>query len=244
MKLADLPSGLSHLAYGRLVSMIGGSEWAEGGRLPAEAPLAEGLGVSRGVLRRALARLREEGRITSRRGSGNYVVPQPAEDREASGLAQIPIRAIEDLTALTRFRRVVEVAAAVEAAANADVDDIARIETAIDAFRRSMPGAERFDHDLKFHLGVARASRNIFFLATMEGLQPALRKGHRLSRQLRDVPINEVKRVADEHTRVLDAIRAHDPDAARTAMSAHLDAGLMRLFENRTQPASKPKDTQ
>jgi GntR family hexuronate regulon transcriptional repressor len=39
-----------------------------------------------------------------------------------------------------------------------------------------------------------------------------------------------VKPVVDEHTAVLDALRAHDPAAARAAMRAHLSAVLDSLL--------------
>jgi len=243
--LVDSGTGLPKLAYERLVRMIDGPEWADGGRLPAEMPLADGIGVSRRVLRLALSRLRDEGRITSRRGSGNYVVRRDPDTGPALDFGRLTISSVDHLSDCLRFRRAIEVAAAGEAALNADEADMRRLDVSIELFRRSLPGPERFDEDLKFHTAVSRASKNMFFLVTIEGLAPALRKAHRLSRQLREVPLNEAKRVADEHARVAEAIRAGDPDAARAAMTAHLDAGLMRLLEIRsnTSQRQKPKDS-
>ena len=234
--------GLSGIAYSRLIEMIEGSDWTAGGRLPTEEHLSKGLGVSRRVLRIALARLKDEGRISSRQGSGNYVAPRGRDDKATLDFGRLSIRSIADLSACLKFRRVIEVAAAGDAAMNADASDLERLETAIGSFRRSMPGPGRFDDDLDFHVAVSRASRNMFFLATIQGLLPSLRTGHSLSRKLRHVPLNELSRVAGEHARIAQAIRAGDADAARLAMSAHLSAGLSRLFEVQHEGRDEGRD--
>ncbi|MDF3290794.1 GntR family transcriptional regulator [Streptomyces silvisoli] len=55
-------------------------EWAEGGRLPSRAQLAEEYGVGRNVTQRAVDRLIVEGLLEGRAGSGTYV-RQPRERR-------------------------------------------------------------------------------------------------------------------------------------------------------------------
>lgn len=199
--------------------------------MPTEEHLSKWLGVSRRTLRAALAHLKDEGRITSRRGSGNYVAPRGRDGSTTLDFGRVAIRSIADLSAGLKFRSVIEVAAAGDTAINADASDIEKLDTAIDSFRRSMPGPGRFNHDLDFHLAVSKASKNIFYLATIQGLLPSLRTGHALGRKLRHIPLNEANRVAGEHARIAKAIRAGDPEAARDAMSAHLSAGLARLFE-------------
>lgn len=53
---------------------IAAGEYGSGGRLPAEAALAERYGVSRGTVRQALAVLRTDGLVTSRRGTRRVVL--------------------------------------------------------------------------------------------------------------------------------------------------------------------------
>ncbi|MFD0530247.1 GntR family transcriptional regulator [Kitasatospora arboriphila] len=48
--------------------------YGEAGRLPAEGALAERYGVSRGTVRQALALLRADGLVTSRRGTRRVVL--------------------------------------------------------------------------------------------------------------------------------------------------------------------------
>src|SRR5690606_8438842 len=63
--------------YEQILRGIVNGEMTEGQRLPSEQSLANAYGVSRPVVREALARLRADGIIVSRHGSGSYVRHQP-----------------------------------------------------------------------------------------------------------------------------------------------------------------------
>jgi len=60
-----------------LVREINSGRWLAGDRLPIEAELAANLGVAVGTLRKALAKLEEDGIIERRQGSGTYVRQAP-----------------------------------------------------------------------------------------------------------------------------------------------------------------------
>lgn len=59
--------------YRDLDARIRAGEWLPGGRLPAEDALAAAYGVHRHTVRRALARMQEQGRIRAEQGRGTFV---------------------------------------------------------------------------------------------------------------------------------------------------------------------------
>ncbi|MEV7723296.1 GntR family transcriptional regulator [Streptomyces sp. NPDC087917] len=69
-----------------LRTAIGAGEYGSGARLPAEDELARRYTVSRGTVRQALAALRADGLVTSRRGTRRVVLASPGERRDATEL--------------------------------------------------------------------------------------------------------------------------------------------------------------
>jgi GntR family transcriptional regulator len=67
-------SPLYRKVAGDLRSAIAAGEYGSGARLPAEDELARRYGVSRGTVRQALASLRADGLVTSRRGARRVVL--------------------------------------------------------------------------------------------------------------------------------------------------------------------------
>jgi DNA-binding GntR family transcriptional regulator len=64
---------LAEMVYAQMLELIEEGTWTPGVRLPSEAALSRRFGISRPVVRQALARLRESGLVQSRRGSGSYI---------------------------------------------------------------------------------------------------------------------------------------------------------------------------
>ena len=73
--------------------LIVNGEFAEHARLPAETDLARRFNASRPVIRAALARLRDDGVIVSRQGSGSYVKRRP----DNAVLRFVPVSSIADI---------------------------------------------------------------------------------------------------------------------------------------------------
>src|SRR4051794_677016 len=79
---------LSDQAYGRLFHKIVTGEFKEGDVLPSENDLCRSFQVSRPVVREALRRLRQDGLIASRRGSGSFVQPRPSVNVSSAFVAE------------------------------------------------------------------------------------------------------------------------------------------------------------
>lgn len=71
---ADRPRTIYQRVAADLRQAIADGTYGSGGRLPAEGALAERYGVSRGTVRQALAVLRADGLVTSRRGTRRVVL--------------------------------------------------------------------------------------------------------------------------------------------------------------------------
>ncbi|WP_193139654.1 MULTISPECIES: FadR/GntR family transcriptional regulator [unclassified Meridianimarinicoccus] len=225
---SDSTERRSDQIYRQLAEGIAAGRLARGEKLPSETALATEYGVSRPTVREALARLREEGMIASRRGSGAYV--QDAAER----ITRIaPLTSIQDLQMCFRFRIGLESEAARLAAQNRTRDDLRGLEAEIAAMdSANVRGETGMEQDLGFHMAVARASQNRFFVAGLEQVRPHIAQGMTINRTLSlmsEAP--RLVRVQDEHRRVCDAIRKGDGDAAAEAMATHLGNALNRLFE-------------
>ena len=73
----DPPGNLAEQVIARLANDIRSGRLVPGARLPTEQALSSALGVSRTVVREAVAALRADGLVVTRRGSGAYVADNP-----------------------------------------------------------------------------------------------------------------------------------------------------------------------
>ncbi|MXU65163.1 FadR/GntR family transcriptional regulator [Oceanomicrobium pacificus] len=223
---------LADQVYDRLITLIADGTFPEHSKLPTETSLSEQFGVSRPVLRQALKRLREEGLILSRQGSGSYVQRRP--DSEQLDFA--PVGSIADIQRTFEFRRTIECAAASLSASRATAEQIDRIAAAL-AQHAGLPddGSEQAAVDLsdeQFHTAIFAGCENHYFLAARTSLQPQIAASMTLSRGLAQGDVQIVHRqVLAEHEAILAAIRDRDADAAAVAMCRHLDAERGRMFE-------------
>ncbi|WP_417247135.1 FadR/GntR family transcriptional regulator [Celeribacter sp.] len=219
---------LADQVYDQLLVKILEEEYPVHSRLPAEDVLAQNFGVSRPIVRAALSRLRDDGIVQSRRGSGSYVLRRP--DRQL--ISFVPLESISDVQRCYEFRIDVEGAAAAWAAERRDDDDLAAMEEAYRVMERAYQENElAVDADQRLHLAVARASKNPFFSSVLESLSEQIAFGVKLSRSLTllDTPTRQ-ELVLAEHRDVLDAIRKRQPEVASATMRYHITAAKDRMF--------------
>jgi DNA-binding FadR family transcriptional regulator len=221
------PQRLYRQIAGQLRTLIASGEFLPGSRLPAERDLAKQLGVSRPSVREALIALEVEGAIDVRTGSGIYVMQpglQPAPDA-----ANAPDPAEWGPLELMRARELVEGEVAALAARNARRPQIAAISGALDQMQQQADaGIALREGDEAFHAAVAQACGNEVLRDTVHGYWQA--RSGTLFEKLGDHFENPASWSAAlvEHAALLEAIRAHDPAAARTAMQSHLKKAYNR----------------
>jgi DNA-binding FadR family transcriptional regulator len=215
--------------YDAVFGLIVSGEFPENGKLPSETSLAVRFGASRPVVREALSRLRDDGLIVSRQGSGSYVRRRPDD----AVLRFTPMASVADIQRCFEFRVAIEGAAAAFAAQRRDEAELAEIRAAYEAMETCIRTGELgVEADARFHEAVARASHNHYYVSVLISLQPHIARGMHLNRNLSLLhPQARLRLVQDEHAAVLAAIEAREPKAAREAMETHVENARRRMFE-------------
>ncbi|MCB1969809.1 MAG: FadR family transcriptional regulator [Geminicoccaceae bacterium] len=198
-------------------------------RLPSEIDLAAEFEVSRPIVRSALARLREEGLVVSRRGSGSFV----ASSSETGTGGYMQLKSVEDIAAWYEFRRMIESETAARAASRASGDDVARLEAiALEMERTLDEGRSGVEVDIRFHDAIAAIADNRFLHQTVIMIRPHLYFIARFVRSLGQMGyLTGQIEARGEHRAIIAAIRAGDADAARRAMVDHVDGSHRRVFK-------------
>ncbi len=228
--MSDKPSAnnLAEQVMARLSADIRGGRLAPGARLPTEQDLTTTFGVSRTVVREAVAALRADGLVVTRRGSGAYVA-----DPAAGPFRIVPPRAtsLPDIINVMELRLAVEVQAAALAAERASRTQLAAIQAAWRAIEAALQRGEgAVAEDFAFHRAIAEATGNDQFprfLAYL-GNHVIPRQSVRLET---DTPAERrlyLERIQLEHTRIVTALDKADPVEARRAMRDHLTRSLER----------------
>jgi DNA-binding FadR family transcriptional regulator len=200
---------------------------ADGEQLPPEADFAAQLGVSAMTLREALARLRLQGLVETRRGrAGGTFVRRPSAP--PLGLLRDRLRAmsIAELRDLTDEQSAVSGAAARLAATRASTVSVRRLLTLADQLSAAATPGARIMADGRFHIGVAIASKSPRLTALEVALQAKLT-------ELLWLPVEidgEADRTAaEQHAAIAAAIEAEDGPRARLLAEEHAEANLRRL---------------
>ncbi|MFV1919346.1 FCD domain-containing protein [Sphingomonas sp. MJ1 (PH-R8)] len=219
---------LADRAYTEIVRIINAQGMVSGDRLPSEARLADLFGMSRTIVREALARLASDGITEARRGAGSYVKRRPS-DRLGS---HMPMDALAATLGTYEVRFVLEAEAARLAAQRRSHQQLETIERALSALRAALlSNAPAHDEDWLLHRSIAEATGNAAFPPVFDHLQDAvmqiLRAGVEISRAR---PPEVIGAMMDEHDAIVDAIRARDADGAALAMRWHLSQGRKRLM--------------
>ncbi|PAS96991.1 MAG: GntR family transcriptional regulator [Candidatus Dactylopiibacterium carminicum] len=217
--------------YNGIVEAMSSGEFPESGRLPTETELAERYGVSRPTVREALSRLRLDGLIASRRGSGSFVLRRP--DRNIKRFA--PIESIADVQRCFAFRVALESTGAglvADLRTPRDLDEIQRCFEQMERARCEDDNESFVEGDLQFHLAVARASQNVFFVTALDMIVEQMRVGMKLALNLsleRERVWREMVQI--EHKEILTAIEKGSSVDASEGMRFHLGNARRRLFE-------------
>lgn len=205
----------------RIEQRILDGELHSGDRLPTERELAEQFQVSRTAVREALKILAQKGLVDMRPGRGTIVIDgAPLALQHSLGLMmRLKLGEVGGSNSLVEVREILEVEIAALAAARATEREIAALREAVATMDESLHDADAFiAADNQFHEALARATQNTLILALVKSIVDLL------SEQRKQIFMTEggPQRGQVHHKNILASVVNHDPEAARTAMRAHL----------------------
>jgi GntR family transcriptional repressor for pyruvate dehydrogenase complex len=218
---------LSDQVASALTAEIQAGRLGVGEKLPTEAELVQQFGVSRSVIREALSRLRTQGLIDSRQGSGVFVLQAMYAPLNFDASSVASKQAVLQIVAV---RRALEAEVAALAAARRSIEDVKRIRSAMRTLDKAvLEGRDGVEEDVAYHRAMADAAGNPFLISTIEYLQQFLRGATRVTRanEARDGEL--MRQVVQEHQAIADAIEAGDPVKARRAAARHMDNAIQRI---------------
>lgn len=206
-----------HAIEARIVS----GELMDGAPLPPERDLIASFGVSRTVIREAVASLANRGLVESR-PRYRPIVRRPGYEAAlaaASGVVGHLLARTDGVKNLYDIRIFLEASLVRHAAMHARKEDIAALSQALAANEAAIFDSERFyATDVAFHSVFYDIPRNPIFPAIQVAftgwLAPHWKKMPRAPERNR---VNYMR-----HSDIFNSVRERDPDAAEAALTAHL----------------------
>ncbi len=186
--------------------------WKHGERLPSERALCAELKVSRSSVRSALQQLVATRMISSKQGSGSFVVYE--KERKL-------IDDRDNFTDLLEFRKIIETSSVELAAQRATLSEIKAMTLSVEKMAKAEKLEDILYHDWEFHTLIAKATHNNALINVFEYIKESYLKmlEKNISRRGLDC--------VDEHREIVTAIAAHSPINAKAYMSEHLDKAAM-----------------
>lgn len=225
----DPPRNLTGEVIARLTEEIVSGKLGPSARLPTEQEMIAAFGVSRTVVREAIAALRAEGLVETRQGAGAFVAKDPRRPFRID--AEGPLN-VSDVVDLMELRMTVETEAAGLAATRRTAAQLEAIAKALGAFERAVrAGEDAIDADFDFHCAIGAATANRYFLSFLRYLGSFIipRRSIHVDDAAADARSAYLDGVVAEHTAIFDAIEAGDAAGASEAMRVHLSRGRDRV---------------
>lgn len=209
----------------QVLGALAAGEYSVGEALPAEAQLAERFEVSRLTVRESMSALAAAGVLEVQQGRRSRIAPierwSVLDADVVAARAKLAGDSSRLVAELMQARRVLEVALARLAAAHISPEQLRELDETLLRMRRELDGdvEQSVSADLRFHQVIAEAAPNAYLQAAFAPLQQMLLTVRRRTSSSRTVREDAIY----WHSRVIEALRAGDADAAEAAMTGHMD---------------------
>ena len=200
---------------------------APGQKLPSENEIVREHGVSRTVVREAISKLQASGLVVTHHGVGTFVL----ERADQTGL-RLKVETVSRVRDILELRLGLETQAVALAAVRRTDEQLADMRQALDDYQDQLANEDScVEPDKRFHMLIAEATGNPYFIEIMQHLGSAVIPRTRIaSTERAGTSLARHGYLANlEHEVILSAIRRKDPDAARAAMWTHLSNSRERL---------------
>jgi len=212
-------------------------EFGPGTLLPNEAEWCKSFGVSRTAVREAIKMLMGKGLIISRPRIGSRVQPREQWnllDRDVLAWYCAAAKQTHFLAHMQQVREILEPETAALAAANHTAEQLQAIEGAYAEMSAAKTLAAWNDADVRFHFAILQAAGNELLVPLGLVIESALGSMFTFTARQK----GDVGRTLPGHERILVAIRARRPNAARQAVRRLL-GDTSRIVEQVIQAAGK-----
>ncbi|GAB5456976.1 MAG: FadR/GntR family transcriptional regulator [Henriciella sp.] len=211
-----------------LRDMITSGKLEDGARLPSQKQIEDDAGVSRTVVREAIAALQAEGLVDVKHGVGIFVQNTRKVDFQISSSDFDQAR---DAYGILELRLAIEVEMAGLAARRRTEQQLENINLTLHALeQKSFSGENSTTEDFAFHVAIAQASNNKFFCRFLEFLGEQMIPTRSLIVENTNSFTNEsyLERLYLEHLAIAEAIADKDARRAQNAARTHLAGSLER----------------
>ena len=210
-------------ASNKIREMIEAGSFGDNGRLPPERELAQQLGITRSILRKALSRLESEGMIWRQVGKGTFVRRNPFTTPDWSSGLTIQTNPVEIMEVMT----VLQPKIAAMAALRSSPQQIENMGHYADLCEKAENVNIRLKWDYYIHNTIAQAAGNNILIAIADYLYKSKVWGRRKETVFtpdRWIIYNR------QHREIIDAIQDRDPVRAFELMEHHIETVQKHLL--------------
>lgn len=209
----------SDIIINQIKNLITSGQLKPGERLPSERKLSEKLMVSRSAVRDALRKLEFYGILKTQPQSGTRVAGMGVTALQ--GLISDILKVDgSDFKSLVETRVILEINSAQLAAERRTDEDIEKIQEALNNYQNKCSLEQsNVEEDLRFHLEIAEASKNMVLKSMMMIIIPDI---IHIFRKLNVCGNGRDNKSLDQHRAILDCIIKQKPGDAAEAMKVHL----------------------
>ena len=202
----------------RLEKLILGRRFEFDEKLPSEKTLSEQYRVGRNVIREASKSLHERGLIRVIAGKGSYVI-RPEQQILSDNLLRLTLLGELTLEQIYEIRLPIEVSCAGYAAERASAEQLQKLRGLIDMMSQKIADKDAWcELDFAFHLAIAEASGNDFFVTILSPFHNIFLKLFAHGFAKGDIKRNGLL----PHKRIFQAISSRGRGEAQKAMEEHL----------------------